>query len=588
MANKILIKRASTQGRVPLNGDLDLAELAINTYDGRLFAKTQRGVDGPVAVVDLKQNDPIRVLGDASSTYAWDQSTYTSNVTMTLNTVNSNTGSFGGKSTGVLTIPIITVNDKGLVTAVSTTTFSAAGDFGTMSTQNSNNVSITGGSIDGTVIGGTTRAAGNFTALNVTNNVVIGGDLTVQGTTTTVNSTTVAIGDLNIELAKDANNAAAANGGGITVNLGTDGLATINYASATDSWNFNKTVNGSVANFSSVAVSGNVSAGGLVGTIFPDSGDGRNGIIFPSNPGGGSLDTASIKYYVSPNGSERGVLELKVTNDTDADPSGSDTIRLNASGGTYVNNQLVADAIISNAAVTAGSISTTGTLAAGATTLGLTSATAINSTPIGNATPSTGAFTTGNFTQSLNSAGNLTVATNKVILRSDNGDIITTGNIVVSNGAITVKDLTITGTTSLGSVSAGNVTSTQIVYAGSDNGFKGEGVFTYNDSTKLLSVGNMTTTGFANIGTALEVGTTANISGAVTLGSSLAVTGTTTLTAAVTLNSNATFTLNSYTTGAFKLVGDASIAGKLQVQGAIYKGGFEVLNTADTIDGGTF
>jgi hypothetical protein len=68
----------------------------------------------------------------------------------------------------------------------------------------------------------------------------------------------------------------------------------------------------------------------------------------------------------------------------------------------------------------------------------------------------------------------------------------------------------------------------------------------------------------------------------------LAVTGTTTLTAAVTLNSDATFTLGTYTTGAFKLVGDASIAGKLQVQGAIYKGGYEVLSTADTIDGGTF
>lgn len=583
MANKILIKRSGSAGGVPTTGQLDLAELAINTFDGRLFAK--KDVSGTTSVVDLTRNDPIRVLGDASSAYAYDQSTYTSNVTVTLNTVNSTTGSFGGKSNGVLTIPIVTVNDKGLVTAVTTTTFSAGGDFGNMSTQNADNVNIIGGNINGTTIGATTRAAGSFTSVTTTNDVVVGGNLVVQGTTTTVNSTTVAIGDLNIELAKDATSAGQANGAGITIN-GPVTPATITYQSSDDSWNFNKMVNGGVANFSSVAVSGNVSAGGLVGTIFPDGGNGENGIIFPSNPGGGNDDTASIKYYVA--SGERGVLELKVTNDSDADPSGSDIIRLNASGGTYVNNQLVADAIISNAAVTAGSISTTGTLAAGATTLGQTSATAINSTPIGDVTPSTGAFTTGNFTQSLNSAGNLTVATNKVILRSDNGDIITTGNIFVANGAITVKDLTITGTTSLGSVSAGGVTSTQIVYAGSDNGFKGEGVFTYNDSTKLLSVGNMATTGFANIGTALVVGTTADITGAVTLGSSLAVTGTTTLTAAVTLNSTATFTAGSYNTGAFKLAGDGSIAGKLQVSGAIYKGGYEVLSTADTIDGGTF
>ena len=50
-----------------------------------------------------------------------------------------------------------------------------------------------------------------------TGTVVIAGDLQVDGTTTTINSTTVNVDDLNIQLATGAINAAAANGAGITI-----------------------------------------------------------------------------------------------------------------------------------------------------------------------------------------------------------------------------------------------------------------------------------------------------------------------------------------------------------------------------------
>ena len=52
---------------------------------------------------------------------------------------------------------------------------------------------------------------------NNTGTVVIKGDLTVEGTTTTVNSTTLNVADINITVANGAANAAAANGGGITI-----------------------------------------------------------------------------------------------------------------------------------------------------------------------------------------------------------------------------------------------------------------------------------------------------------------------------------------------------------------------------------
>lgn len=48
-------------------------------------------------------------------------------------------------------------------------------------------------------------------------NVIIQGNLTVTGTTTTINTTTLDVKDLNITVAKGAASAAAANGAGLTV-----------------------------------------------------------------------------------------------------------------------------------------------------------------------------------------------------------------------------------------------------------------------------------------------------------------------------------------------------------------------------------
>jgi hypothetical protein len=73
-----------------------------------------------------------------------------------------------------------------------------------------------------------------------TGTVVIAGNLQVDGTTTTINSTTMTVDDLNLTLASGAANAAAANGAGITV----DGAsATITYDGTNDEWDFNKDIN---------------------------------------------------------------------------------------------------------------------------------------------------------------------------------------------------------------------------------------------------------------------------------------------------------------------------------------------------------
>ena len=94
----------------------------------------------------------------------------------------------------------------------------------------------------GTIYGGSTLTLDPAAHGDDTGTVVIAGNLQVDGTTTTINSTTLTVDDKNITLASGAANAAAANGAGLTVDCGSDTDATLTYVSSTDSWDFNKKV----------------------------------------------------------------------------------------------------------------------------------------------------------------------------------------------------------------------------------------------------------------------------------------------------------------------------------------------------------
>ena len=72
-------------------------------------------------------------------------------------------------------------------------------------------------------------------AADVSGNLTIGGDFVVNGTTTTVNSSTVQIDDLNLQLADGAAAASAVNGGGLTLATSGDDF-TWNYNHATTAW----------------------------------------------------------------------------------------------------------------------------------------------------------------------------------------------------------------------------------------------------------------------------------------------------------------------------------------------------------------
>lgn len=75
--------------------------------------------------------------------------------------------------------------------------------------------------------------------LDVNGSLVISGDLYVGGSTTTINSTNLAIEDINIELGKITNPSdITANGGGITLKGATD--KTITYVNSTESWDMSE------------------------------------------------------------------------------------------------------------------------------------------------------------------------------------------------------------------------------------------------------------------------------------------------------------------------------------------------------------
>ena len=112
-----------------------------------------------------------------------------------------------------------------------------------------NNVRLTTSGAGVTVTGIITATTGHFDSVtgpstitidpatigDNTGTVVIKGDLQVDGTTTTVNSTTLTVTDKNIEIAKGAGNDAAVDGAGITVDS-TQGDKTWNWVDSSNAW----------------------------------------------------------------------------------------------------------------------------------------------------------------------------------------------------------------------------------------------------------------------------------------------------------------------------------------------------------------
>lgn len=193
------------------NGDFSAGVITATTFSGALSGNATTASAWATA-------RDLSLTGDATATLSSVSGSGNVSAALTLATVNSNVGQFGSSTA----IPVITVNGKGLVTAVSTvsidnipTTLTITGDSG------SDTVNLITGGIDfdgGTgvttavtndkvtiSIGQAVGTSDNVTFNNVTagGNLTVTGNLTVNGTTTTVNSSVTTLDDPIITLGGD-------------------------------------------------------------------------------------------------------------------------------------------------------------------------------------------------------------------------------------------------------------------------------------------------------------------------------------------------------------------------------------------------
>jgi len=125
MANRIKLKRSGVEGNVPVVGNLSLGELAVNTFDGKLFFKKNDGSDSLESIVTTN----AQITGSLEMTGAVTSS-------LTLITNQSPTGN-------IFTIRVggsdkVTVNSDGTLIVKEVTGDLPTGEKGALSVSGSN------------------------------------------------------------------------------------------------------------------------------------------------------------------------------------------------------------------------------------------------------------------------------------------------------------------------------------------------------------------------------------------------------------------------------------------------------------------
>ena len=218
----------------------------------------------------------------------------------------------------------LVVDSEGKITK-RTTLNSGSNDITTTGDINSTNVIITG------EIRGPATTIIDPAPVGDNNGVLqIKGDLQVDGTTTTINSTTLTVDDKNIVLSSGSTTSLASDGAGITI----DGAsATLTYAHSDTSWNFNKNLN----------INGPSSIAGTTLNINNNYGESNKSITFTHNDG--VTEVAKICAYGRANNAIPPYFLIKVNNTVSGgsnSTSSSDRFKIQ-SDGTFMFNTVGGD-----------------------------------------------------------------------------------------------------------------------------------------------------------------------------------------------------------------------------------------------------
>ena len=321
-------------------------------------------------------------------------------------------------------------------------------------------LSITSLTLAGAASGVTTLAAGNTT---ITGDITVSGNLTINGTTTNINSTNLLVEDKNIILGDVTTQSdVTADGGGITLKGATD--KTLNWVDATDSWTSSEHIDlaaGKVYKIGTTTIANSTALG--------------TGILASSLTSVGTLSSLTLGGALS------GVTTLA---------AGNTTITGFANASVSVNSALltVGTSFIAN---TTGAYHTGTVNAASFTTTGVTiNATAI--VPTSNSSGQTLGNTTSRFVLSANSidtTGSINIAAGGVLKFNNDAGISRSSGAILSIGNGTLND------------STGTISLTGGLFQGAVNAAS----HTVGSSFIANSTG-ITSTGFANVSTTLQVG----------------------------------------------------------------------------------
>ena len=211
------------QGRLTAAGTASISSTL--TVDGDTGSNGVNLLDSDLTIAGT---DPVQTaMSGTTLTISVDDATTTTKGIASFNSTNFSVSS-GAVSTQDITLGTTTVTNGNTITAIAGMTQLDVDDV----------------RLDGNVIS-TTDSAEGLMFLDpggnnaITGRVIVRGDFQVDGTTTTINSTTLSVDDKNIVLADGANNSADANGAGITI---AGANASIELNATSSRFDFNKTV----------------------------------------------------------------------------------------------------------------------------------------------------------------------------------------------------------------------------------------------------------------------------------------------------------------------------------------------------------